>query len=458
MPFNLMAALGLNISTYAAGLFQAEKLAQQFGHKLEHEVGHGLDHLKGAFAAAFGVAAMEQGIERAVQFGAKIQALHEKFDVGTTKLQAYGFAAGQTGAELEDFASAIKKLSVNQGKALIKDDPFGSIAKLFTAAGVSFDDIKNKHPEEIFEQIGERIRTMGADSVTTAALVGLMGKSADNLIPAFKKGIGELVGEFERLNLAIDPGTIKKLEKLEQMMAKGKLGGKKVFAGVAGEISDVTTGAGHTLDYWVGLIDNVMGDTEGRDEALLKRALGQLQRSDLLGTPEGYDVSLDETAERERKLGEAREHRSREEHEADEEAINQALDLSEAEEKLEKKIADLRFAAMTDEQKLLEIARQRLFIKEKLRATKEAGDDVANLEAQKEQLENEAEKRKVQKDLESRARDAYKFDSLAKIGGFSLGDTTGANALKNINERQLEQLREINANTRSNSSDGTGFP
>lgn len=452
MPFNLEAFLGLNISNFAAGLFQGKQLAKEFGHELDHQVGHNLDHLKGAFAAAFGVTAVEQGIHRAIEYGAKIGDLSARFDVSTDKLQEWGFAAEQTGASLEEVASAVKKTSVNQGKALLKDDPFGSVSKSFSALGVSFEDLKSKSSEQIFEQIAERVREVGHDSQTTAALIGIMGKSADSLIPMFEEGLPKLATQFRDLGLVIDKEMIGHLKQLEDTFKIAGSAAIKFFAGLG---VGATQGLKQLVDAVAVVpylliqskVQSMKGNkTESESYAAEARLKFDPDYEDSTKNAERLEKILEKKhQDKNSREAEARD-AERKSHEETKEHFQERV-------RLEEKLGALRYAAMSDGEKLVAIE------KRKAQATRDLQikglDENDRTKAKIQWEEAEKDRRDVMKSI----RDPYKVDSLVRIGGLSQGNATQGTS-QSVQERQLsvqeKQLEKLDDLVRA-AENGTGL-
>jgi hypothetical protein len=130
--------------------------------------GGGFGNIGQNLAGALAGLGLGAEIKSVVEYGAKIEDLHQKFGVSTQALQKFGNAAEKNGGSLEGIAKAFRFLEVNQAKAL-----GGSEAhiKAFAELGVSVSDLGSLRPEDIMLKIG-------ASSANAADFVKILGKSA----------------------------------------------------------------------------------------------------------------------------------------------------------------------------------------------------------------------------------------------------------------------------------------
>jgi hypothetical protein len=164
------------------------------------------------FAAGFiGVGALERLGQKTVEYAGKINDLSTETGASTDALQEFDYAAEQTGAKLEDIGTALVKVAKNQVDALKGDS---GKQNAFARLGVSLKDLKSLNPEEIFRKIAAAVKELPPSAQVTSDIIDTLGKSASNLLPAFREGFSEAAAQARELGLIIDEDTIKKLDGL----------------------------------------------------------------------------------------------------------------------------------------------------------------------------------------------------------------------------------------------------
>ena len=123
----------------------------------------------------------------AIQSADAIQDMSDVTGISTNKLQAWKMSAEQAGTSLEELSGAFIKNLKNQQGALEGNK---GLQEAYAKLGVSMGDLESMSPEDLFDKISNGIKENGADAVTTAALLEVMGKSAASLIPVMKEGLG----------------------------------------------------------------------------------------------------------------------------------------------------------------------------------------------------------------------------------------------------------------------------
>jgi len=197
----LKARISLDGSGWEAGMRQVQSSIKGF-------VGS-LGEIKNLIATAFTVTAIAHQTQKVIEFGSKIHDLSVRFGISTDALQEFDYAARLTGSSLDSFVGAIRKLTVSQVEA-VRDG--GPLIKQFAALGVHIDDLKSKRPEEIFKQIAENIRAGNFSSEQFAALIKVMGRSADGILPAIREGLAGMAEELDRIGGKLGPDAIKHLD------------------------------------------------------------------------------------------------------------------------------------------------------------------------------------------------------------------------------------------------------
>jgi hypothetical protein len=201
---DLIIKLGLNSSGVSRG---ADAAIKEFNRIAKSAA---------SFAAGFvGIGAISAGVEelgrKTVEYAGKINDLSTETGASTDALQEFDYAAEQTGAKLEDISSALTKVAKNQAEALKGDT---GKRNAFERLGASLKDLKSQSPEEIFRKIADQVKELPPSAQLTADVMDTLGKSATNLIPAFRAGFSEAAAQARALGVVIDKEVITKLDSL----------------------------------------------------------------------------------------------------------------------------------------------------------------------------------------------------------------------------------------------------
>ncbi len=224
----------------------------------------------GALAAGFGAAAIAMKAKSVIDYAHEIRNMSDRVGVGVEQLQAFEFAAKQTGATLDDVAMAIKRLSVSQANAMAgnKED-----IESFARMAVTLDDLKTKTPEEIFRQIAKHMEKSSLTAREMTDMIKLMGRGADSLVPAFRQGFSALVDEAKDLGLVLKEDVVDRLaDAAEQAVIVSQKLLVAFGPAVANVIESLGTSVGWLLDklqfaaaYWGAKTSSVEAFTKPDD-------------------------------------------------------------------------------------------------------------------------------------------------------------------------------------------------
>jgi len=207
--FSIIARLGLDGSNFEIGILRAQSNGQKFAKTLKNEVG-------GALATVFAVDKLVQYGMKAVELGGKLTDLSERVGVSAEFLQEQGYAAEQTGSNLDEVASALEKISVARTKALGGDT--GAL-DAFAKFGITAQEIKSARLEDIFLKIGKAFEGDANPQALVGAFRELAGKSAGALIPAMAEGLGEAAQKAHELGLVMDNEVVASLDNVGDRLA-----------------------------------------------------------------------------------------------------------------------------------------------------------------------------------------------------------------------------------------------
>jgi hypothetical protein len=146
---------------------------------------------------------------------ASVDDLSKRTGVSAQTLQAYQFAAEQSGVSVETFGKGIQRLGINLGEAQTGNK---SAIKSFADLGLSVRDLAQLSPEQAFEKVAAAISQLPNPAQQAAAAVGLFGKSGAELVPVFQEGAGflaEMRKQAEGLGLVLGDTQVQNLAQLD---------------------------------------------------------------------------------------------------------------------------------------------------------------------------------------------------------------------------------------------------
>lgn len=218
--------------------------AQQFGQVIQNTVTKLNNQLTGEirrkFAGVFGGGALAFEAKAAIDYASQFNDSARKLGVGVEFLQEAAYAAKQTGASFGAVEDALKRLQIAQVAALGK--PGSSQADAFGRLGVTLADLKSKGVEQIFSQIAANIQRANPSAQQLADTVLILGRSADDLLPAFRDGFSDLQKRARELGLVLDKETIEKLDSVGDRFDELKLRFRVFMADALGLIQKFVDG------------------------------------------------------------------------------------------------------------------------------------------------------------------------------------------------------------------------
>ena len=168
---------------------------------------------------------------------ASVDDLSKRTGVSTQTLQAYQFAAEQSGVSVETFGKGVQKLGINLGEAQTGNK---SAIKSFADLGLSVQELSRLSPEAAFEAVAAAISQLPGPAQQAAAAVSLFGKSGAELVPVFAEGAGylaEMRAEAERLGLVLSKDQVQGLATLDDSIGKVSATFKAFQARVTAELA-----------------------------------------------------------------------------------------------------------------------------------------------------------------------------------------------------------------------------
>ena len=143
----------------------------------------------GAAAAGVGIAAL---VKKTAEADDAVGKMADRTGVAVEDLSALGFAAEQSGGDMDTLADGLKDLGIKAGEAF--KDPKSSAAKFFKEIGVSVKDSEGnlKPMIDLFLGTAEGLSRVEGQANKAVIANGLLGGSWFKLLPMFKEGAAGL--------------------------------------------------------------------------------------------------------------------------------------------------------------------------------------------------------------------------------------------------------------------------
>jgi hypothetical protein len=201
--------------------------------------------------------------KHAANVGSEFVDMAERTGLSVESLSAFKFALGQTGATIEEFEVAVKKMQ----KAIASDES----AKKFDEIGLSLTDLRRMEPHEQIVMLAEAIDQIQSPAFKTAAALEIFGKAGTKLLPLFSggaEGLQKLLARAQELGLVMSTEDAKaaemfgdSLETIQNIASRAVsvIGSSMIpaFQGLADWITENAAVASRWVDENRGLIINV---------------------------------------------------------------------------------------------------------------------------------------------------------------------------------------------------------
>lgn len=238
---HLIATLGLDKTGFDSGIAAAGKQVNKFG-----------DELKNTLAGAFSIAAITAFTKNLIQTVSHIDDLSKKLGVSAEALQEIEYAAKLSGSSIDAVATAFRALSKARLESLQNSE--SPAAQVFSAMGISNDELRAESLEKIFRRIADTVRTINFGSSELTMVNELLGRSGDELIPMFKAGLESASKEARDLGLVIDEGIVSSIDAAGDSIDRL---GQKLKVTVAPVVEFIADKLRDTYDFLDVLVGNV---------------------------------------------------------------------------------------------------------------------------------------------------------------------------------------------------------
>lgn len=198
---NLTARFGIDGRGFKSGLDSIESQTKKFVYGIGRK-----------FVALFGTAAIGRAFKETIENAGRIQDVSAGLGLTVKQFQELEFAAKQSGANIEQIAVSIRKIASTQQNAFEGQQ---ASVKLFERLGISMEKLRSMSPQQLFMHIAKQVKegTIGVQNM--ADMIDLLGKGAATpVLNAMQEDIGNLIEQFNTLNLAIGDESIEALSRL----------------------------------------------------------------------------------------------------------------------------------------------------------------------------------------------------------------------------------------------------
>lgn len=226
--------LGVN-DQLTKGLAKAAKQLKAFGEGLK-SIGK---HLLGA---GLGVLGFMAGAAKAFSEGThELLEMSERTGVSVEALSELGFAAAQSGLDMEGLEKGLRKMEKTVGQAALGSD---SANESLSRLGLTVADLIQLTPDRQFELIADRLSKIKDPTLRAALAMEIFGKSGTELLPLMQdgaKGIEELRKKAQELGLTVSTETAQQAALLHDALNALWMVGKKLYVTIGSALAPVFT-------------------------------------------------------------------------------------------------------------------------------------------------------------------------------------------------------------------------
>lgn len=251
MPrLTLEAVLGLNKTGFDAGISSAEKQVRKFG-----------EGMKSTLSNFLTTGAIISFVKNLIDSTSRLNDLSSKIGVNSEALQQFAYAAKQTGANIEDVATAFRFLSKARAEAL--QNPNGEHGQVFGAMGIDAAELRAKNLETLFRKIAETVRTTDFGASEMAMVEKILGRGAGELIPMFKQGLEDLATEARKVGAVMNDDIVMAIDDIGDSIQSLTDALKTTLAPAVKFVADQLTNVYDFMDAAVGNVGAIIGTIAG---------------------------------------------------------------------------------------------------------------------------------------------------------------------------------------------------
>jgi len=281
------------IAGFEGPMDKAARTTERRMKEIERSVSNGIKGVLKSFAA-FGagflsVQAIFQGFGNAIDQADKLNDFTKRLGVSAETISAWGYAASQTGTDIDSLGKGLKLLQKNMAEAL---DPKSTQSNLFKSLGISVKDAEGnlRELEDVVPEVANAFKTLDNDATETALSMQLFGKSGSDLLEFLNQG-GDGLDDFRE-----------KAEELGIVLSQETLSAADDFNDAIGDLKTATQGAMYqalepilpVLREFIGQMVDFARTGEGAKKAGEEAASGIRMIGDIAGKTYTFLLNLRE--------------------------------------------------------------------------------------------------------------------------------------------------------------------
>lgn len=222
-----------NMARLAQDMDQAKKTVGGAMASIEKAVGFAKNALVGLGAIGL-AAALANQVKQVIDLADSLNKLSQKTGLATETLSQMQYAAKLADVSNETLNGSIRKLNISVAQGIAGDK---EKLALFKSLGITQKDLA-KGTESVMMQIADAYSKAADGAGKVAVGNGLMGKTADEMIPFLNGGseaIRALMKEADKLGLTIGTDFAKQAEEFNDNLTRINTSGQKLAYTLAGE-------------------------------------------------------------------------------------------------------------------------------------------------------------------------------------------------------------------------------
>lgn len=169
----------------------------------------------GGLATGGAAAAATATVMKAVQTGAAIQDLSNRYGIQTDAIQALSFAAEQSGTSIDAVVTGIKNLQKGIGN--------GTLGDQLNQLGLTMEQLRGKSPEQQLAMLATAFGNIADQEKKMALALKLFGKGGADLIPLLNggaDGAAALTDAFKAMGVTMSAEAVAEAAKLDDELSK----------------------------------------------------------------------------------------------------------------------------------------------------------------------------------------------------------------------------------------------
>lgn len=201
----------------------------------------------GLIAEGFG-----EFIHGQIEAGEEMQVMAERLGTTTDELQKFQYAAGQSGASVEEANTAFRFLNRHIGDAATGG---AEAAKTFASLGISVRDVdgKTRPALDVLGDLAEKFSQTDDAAKQTALAVKIFGRGGVAMVPILKdgrKGLEDMGAEFEELGGGMSKEFAEQAEETGKALKRLRVSGTGVKSMLAQMFLPLVESAAKALSRW----------------------------------------------------------------------------------------------------------------------------------------------------------------------------------------------------------------